>query len=258
MTNSTIPASRFFDIFDGLIIDVGDPNCVFGRRDAVLKKLIWMSMLDTLSAVAFSGEKSVRKRFTRFVSTYCAWGDCERVSLPHLLVVLEANPSPNFDKLLSEVRSRLGKWLPSGGALDLDADPLCSELAPLWPISCSGFQETVNRRTLDDMRHVSLLYELRCNLVHELRSRGPEFQGVDWKDDSPAYWYLRSDGPWELSYPELFVQGLCRSGLANLKAYFDRTEHSTLTNFALGPFFIPEFNELWQTQLQAKQTQSSP
>ena len=123
------------------------------------RKVLYLVMVDALSKVRYPKEASNRVRFVNFVREFGEWADGERVSLPQLQLVLSQpgiEPCPTLAEFLER---RMPAWAEPTIHI-LTNNPLPDEL----PVG--------HRQTWEPCQHYSLLWEMRCTLIHEFRHPG--------------------------------------------------------------------------------------
>jgi hypothetical protein len=180
-----------------------------------LRRILLLSLLDTLSKCAFPKEKKNRKRFMDLIDQYSCWKYKDYVSLPQLRhLLLEAEGCEDLKK---EVETRISKW-PHGRILwPNEVDPHLNELDRF---RCGIWKEQIERA-----RYPSLLWQMRNLAVHEFKSPGKGW-AISNDNSSPYYHgYLDDKGAlksWELYIPCEVISQIVLTCLGNLKAKFEQ------------------------------------
>lgn len=212
----------------------------FAEKGDLYKKTLLVSIIDALSGTVYP-RKGNRDRFVSFIRYFGQWKDCEKVSLPHLVRLLEKVPDTDFFELREFALSRLGEW-PEGEVICLDRDPDYFEVQKLWPKERECTKPLGNLQ-LDSLRHVRLLYSYRNNLVHEMRKPG---YGMEFPDDDEPFYGSRlseeSKSTWELAYPLRFFLSLCVRALIGLKTYYSENGINPYDCFVFGTYWIEDLN----------------
>lgn len=200
-------------------------------KERLYRKILIVVMLDTL-ARAWDPSGGNKERFIRLVNEHADWPDSQRVSLPQLLLVLQAIPTRPDSELVREVQRRLSGWQ-YGRIYRLDMDALASALEPL-----AGSDD--ERRLITNSRHADLLYTYRNHLVHEFREPGYAMEISD-NDSTPYYHGMTTEqghDSWELVYPIGFFLRIGSCCLANLKRHLEEND--------LDPYSSYEFGSIWR------------
>ena len=195
------------------------------------QKILLVTAIDALSRATHGAlELKPKRRFVNFVCNFANWKDKDRVSLVQLSHRLPLLPS----KLKDHVDEQLRNWKHSQ-IYGIDNDPFASDLEALATV--------VERQRIEDCCHGNLLYEYRCNLVHEFRESGHGSERDN--DHSPFYHILINfDGPtesrdtWELVYPVTFFINLAKLSLDNLRQHLFQND--------IDPYSFYKFGTLWK------------
>lgn len=200
------------------------------------RKILLVVILDTLARAKPPQVKGNRDRFVQLITTCTDWKDHDRVSLPQLSLHLTATTSAQLSNKVNLLHSNWGL----GQKYMLDRDPWTSELQSLA-------KTDVDRALIENCRHINLLYDYRCHLVHEFRQPG---QGEEFNhDDNLPYYFnlnlchpdLTSNAPKEsreLVYPLGFFIDLAIASLKNLREYLYQND--------LDPYSFYEFGTIWK------------
>ncbi|HUW20632.1 MAG TPA: hypothetical protein VMW16_15145 [Sedimentisphaerales bacterium] len=179
------------------------------------RRMLLLSLLDTLSKCAFPKERKNWERFVDFIDHYSDWKYKDYVSLPQLRYLLfEAE---GCEELKREVEARIRNW-PHGRILrPCEADPHLNELDRF---RCGMWHEQIERA-----RYTSLLWKMRNFAVHEFRSPG---RGWAFSNDNTTPYYhglLDEKGSfqsWELVIPCEVVSGIVKNCSENVKREFEQ------------------------------------
>jgi hypothetical protein len=229
---------RFLGFFSNRLQEIRNLDC--GESTALFQKVLYSSMLDALSRTTSHPKKGNRERVTEFIRTFCDWATCERISLPHLVKLLDKVPDPAFSNLRQYSFSLIDQWQ-EGMLIPLDSDPEFQEIKSKWP---KEIQKPIEDISIEFLQHVNLFYRYRNSLVHELREPG---YGWDFTGNPNPYYHTMTDAEsksdtWELVYPLKFYETLCETAIKTLKGYYlqDRIEPYSCYNF--GTYWIDELN----------------
>ena len=209
------------------------------------RKLLYIAVIDAMSKTAFPFKRH-RDRFISFVKTFSDWEHGERISLTHLVQLLNLNPDPAYEKVRQFANNEIMGWVP-GDVVTLDRDPWISSVLQDWPNE-KEYKEPIEGVSLESIKHWSLFYTYRNSLVHELRAPGVSLDDI--ADQDPAYTYLAggpsdismSVGDWILSYPIHFFHKVCKNCINNLNYYFFKNKIDPLQHLVSGSYFIEELN----------------
>lgn len=213
-----------------------------------LKYLSCVGLIDTLAKCTNNpNQKNNYKRFTNFIKVFCDWSDCSKISLPHLVRLLQLIPSPDFEKARKFANEKLAKWQ-HGKMHYLNSDPSYKELYDLWPKD-KEHKEPIEKISLESITHLSLFWRFRNSIVHELQIPGYGMHGLVTK--VPGYHSMTNqtginkDNPietWELVYPVPFIMELITNGIINLKQYFINNSLNPYDYYKFGSYWIEELN----------------
>jgi len=196
------------------------------------RRILLLSLLDTLSKCAFHREKGNRKRFVDLIDQYSNWKYKDYVSLPQLrFLLLEVG---GCEELKRKVETRISKW-PHGRILRPDeTDPHLNEL--------DRFRCGIWHEQIEKARYPSLLWRMRNFAVHEFRSPG---RGWAFSDDNTTPYYhglLDEKGSfqsWELVIPCEVVSRIVQDCSENLKAKFEQEGFDPNASFTFGSSWYP-------------------
>ena len=225
------------------LIDDHCPKTVDGELHS---RILYMALLDAISHTLNPQAKN-RDRVVNFVSKFCDWAECNRVSLPHLYKLVGRNLDPQIAPLREFAISCITQWIPAEKVL-LSRDPEFIELENLWPRNGDTLL-SIDGVWPNWLTHIHLLYTYRNNLIHEFKIAGRHVEL--WNDDEPYYAYLieyqdetssKLKRTWELQYTAIFFRRLCESGLTNLEKHLTINEIDPFKTIDLGNYWIRELN----------------
>lgn len=209
-------------------------------------RILYMALLDAISRSVFDKEEN-RERIVQFVSGFCGWPECDRVSLPHLYKLVGEKAEIQFASLRDLAIRSISKWIPSE-KISLSRDLEFSEVERLWPRDGDKIVR-IDGVWPKWLKHAHLLYTYRNNLMHEFRIPGRHVEL--WIDDEPYYAYLieykdeissERKRSWELQYTARFFRRLCVTGLTNLEKYFTANEVDPFKSIDWGNYWVRELN----------------
>lgn len=242
----------FFRYFD-YILDLAIKKIQVGENTPLFQILICSGIIDTLAKCSASPKFNNYTRFTTFVKNFCGWKECSKVSLPHLVRFLQVIPSPEFEELRKFAYERFDKW-EKGKVIYLDSDPDYDEVLKLWPQD-KKLKEPIEKINLDSVTHLHLLWKMRNSVVHEMRKLGYGMSAIVSKD--PGYHLMthfkdeKDDDPletWELVYPVPFLENLIKSGIKNLRTYYEINRLDPFDRFEFGTYWLAEFNKAFDSR----------
>ncbi len=225
------------------LIDDHCPKTVDGELHS---RILYMALLDAIShTVSFKGTN--RDRIVYFVSKFCDWADCNRVSLPHLYKLVGEKLEPQFAPLRDFAIRCITQW-GRGDKVSLSRDPDFAVIDNLWPRD-EGKLLDIDGVWPKWLTHAHLLYTYRNNLIHEFKIAGRHVEL--WSDDEPYYAHLTEyqdetsselKRSWELQYTAIFFRRLCESGLTSLKKHLIANEIDPFKTIDWGNYWIRELN----------------
>ncbi len=236
---------KFCDYFTSQVDEITKIQSAHGE---LYRKLLLVGLLDTLAGTLMPRRQN-KDRFISFTKRFCKWPDGDRVSLPHLVQLLQKNPDPVFGSLRKWALEKYNKLPVHGGELMLiSQDPMADEVRREWPNSAEH-KMPIEGIDLNALTHVSLLYTYRNALVHELRMLG---YGMDFADKRGVPYYHGSstvDGNLdrirktvELVYPWQFLGSLCSTGIDETRKYLEENGLNPYNSFAFGTYWLKELN----------------
>ncbi|EHT4943417.1 hypothetical protein VV99796_03211 [Vibrio vulnificus] len=228
----------------------------------VHSKILCCSILDAISKSIFPEIKSNCQRFIYLVRQCKSWPDSEKVSVLHLLRLLEINPSLSFEeqRLKKQVLLKYSRMFEPTNSLNnsefpISSDMDVSELLELWPRQNSEYVKVGGVKPYQ-LKHEYMLWLYRNALVHEYRSPG---NGVDldlgqYAAEHPFYQQvttvdsfgenqLQFTSRWELVYPSRFFLNLCKNAVEVACEFNCERGTSPFNGYSRGTYWLPDFNE---------------
>ncbi len=152
----------------------------FKESTSVFRKILYYAVLDGLSKTIASRRKGNRGRIVTLIRRFCRWSTSEKISLPHLVKLLEKVAEPEFRDLREYAFSLCEKW-GEGEVMYLEKDPEFQDVKKRWP---KDIPKPFKGIQIGYLRHVNLFYNYRNYLMHELRQPG---YGMEFEDNIPFY-----------------------------------------------------------------------
>jgi hypothetical protein len=239
----TARQDRFFSYVRDKLERIDD---ITSDKLAVHKRVLYVTYIDSLSALVYPAYTQNRARFTDFVVKFGGWQHAERVSTPHLVRALSLNPDPAYDKVRALAMKTLGEWR-SGSHIDLSFDLAAGFVGSHWP-NGKLYEQPIVGATWTHLKHVELLYAYRNSLVHDFRALGP---GYDFPEDEDPYYISTHTSSvdsnvvefhWELVYPSAFLCTLATSALDSLEAHIRGNQIDPFEVLSTGRFWIEALN----------------
>jgi len=235
--------NRYYEYFTGQITQI---QSISGESSGLYKKILFCSFLDALSRSAYP-RKRPGDRFTSLIRRFGQWTHQDRVSLPHLVRLLQLAPDPAFENLRKFALERITAWKAPWNGIKLDHDPHRDEIEKLWP-SAKEHKIPIGGVSLLLLTHLQLLYSHRNFLVHEYRHPGHDFDMPG--EDEPYYHDMETldsenEPPIEtieLVYPVKFFEKLSVTVLSGLKEYFKENHLNPFDYYKFGSYWIEELN----------------
>lgn len=215
---------------------------IFKSNSELFKKILYIGIIDALSKTIFP-RKGNRERFVSFLENFSDWKHCSRISLPHLVRLLEFTPEPEYSKIREFSFSTYGQW-PPGKVITLEMDPEYKEVIKYWPRGQENI-EPIKGVKLLSLKHIHLFYTYRNSLVHELRNLA---YGVEEfaLEKEPSYHSLTTENDeetWQLVYPLGFFENICETCLKSLKKYLIINNIDPYNSFNFGSYWKEELNQ---------------
>lgn len=217
--------------------------------DDIFKKVLYVTLLDSLSKTVFPNRNN-RDRIVSLLQSFCDWKEADKISLPHLLRLLEKAPDPAFEELRTFAFSQIDLW-ERGKIISLEQDPTAESVKTHWPVE-KEHRLPIEGVSMDSLKHAHLFYTYRNSLVHEFRHPGIPFEIR--KDGLPYYIGRLPDSTehpelesmmfseWELNYPLGFFKDLCLNALRTLGDYYTRNRIDPMSFFDYGSYWLTELN----------------
>lgn len=229
---------RFLDFFREKLKEIRKLECE--SSTALFRKILYSSLLDALSKTTAHPKKGNRERMVEFIRNFCDWPCSDKVSLPHLIRLLEKVPDPAFSNLRQYAYSLHDQW-GEGEVITLDKDPALQDVKHHWPREIPKPYEDIQ---ITFLQHANLFYRYRNSLVHELREPGYGMESASHQD---PFYHSETDEEskrktWELVYPLKFYDRLCEAAINNLRDYYLRDRIEPYSCYAFGTYWIEELN----------------
>jgi len=159
-----------------------DNHCPKTKDGDLHSRILYMALLDAISRSVFAREEN-RERIVHFVSGFCGWPECNRVSLPYLYKLVWEKTETQIVSLRDLAIWSMSMWIQSE-KVSLSRDLEFSEVEKLWPRD-GGKIIRIDGVWPKWLQHAHLLYTYRPNLMHP--SRIPGRHAELWADDDPYY-----------------------------------------------------------------------
>ncbi|MBI3738248.1 MAG: hypothetical protein HY258_04285 [Chloroflexi bacterium] len=241
--------SRLTAYFEGHLREISqlDSN---GDHVAHYKRVLYITVLSALSKIVVPNTRdNDRQRMVHLLSNFSEWGEYNRISLPHLVKLLNLTPEPAFEALRLYAIKQYNSWI-IGDVITLDRDPSYIEIANLWPADNEykfSIKDNNRKIPLESLQHVYLFYTHRNSLVHEFRMLGLLSGDPAPSKNEPHYSALFHDAggdiiTWELQYPLEFYRRITERCLTNLSEYLRRNQIDPVSFFTSNSYWISELN----------------
>jgi hypothetical protein len=189
----------------------------FKDNEELFKKILYIGIIDAFSKTVFP-RKGNRIRFVIFLKIFSGWKNCDRISLPHLVKLLEFTPEPEYSKLRKFAFSIYEQWS-SGDIIGLETDPKYKEIIKYWP------RGQVNDELIKGVK----LESLKLSLGKE-----PSYHSMTMEDGKDT---------WQLVYPLGFFEIICETCLKSLKKYLIINNIDPYNSFNFGSYWKEELNQ---------------
>jgi len=212
----------------------------FPESGPLFKKILYIGLLDALSKTTSYPKQKSRNRFVSFINNFAGWQHCNKISLPHLIRLLQKVHTPEFSSIREYAFEKFDKWQASSfPTLHEDLD--FSDVKKRWPANIPKPLEDIQ---LEWLKHCHLFYNYRNSLIHELREPG---YGFEMKHDDEPYYHQHHDidrdiTSWELVYPLKFYELICSNVLKVLKSYYSKDRIDPYLCYSFGSYFIEELD----------------
>lgn len=187
-------------------------------RVAILKKILYCSILDSLAGVTYQGQNlSNHDRFIAFIRQHGGWPGGELISVPILAERLPQTKGPS--RLQQHLQTKLSAHDPKAG--NTEASSCFDECRHLLDQLAADDSE---RKAIGESQQYELFYRYRNFLVHELREPGYGAEALAPGACEPRYHTHLGDPKWRLLYPQGLLSGLVRSAIASIGCHFRSQE----------------------------------
>lgn len=219
------------------------------KYEKLYKKTICIGVIDSLSKTVFPYEKSNRTRFVKFVEEFSRDYIWNKVSLSHLIRLLNLAHDPALDDLSNYALRVIGNPdFTSMEPLATSVDPDYEEVRTLWPSKIKNISGT----SLEHLTHKHLFYNYRNYVIHEMRRTGG-FMDDDITHKNPFYYSSLhlDDGEnyWTLVYPLGFHVRICEVILKNIEEFYLLKHIDPFKTFDNGYYFLPSLNRSVSTEV---------
>jgi len=214
----------------------------FKANDELFKKILYIGIIDALSKTIFP-RKGNRERFVLCLENFSEWKNCSKISLPHLVRLLEFTPEPEYSKIREFAFSTYKQWI-SGSIVNLEKDPEFEEVKNYWPKGQENI-EPIKGVSLSSLKHIHLFYTYRNSIVHELRNLGYGIEELSLEKEPSYHAMTMEDGKdtWQLVYPLGFFENICETCLKNLEKYLISNNINPYNSFKFGSYWKEELNQ---------------
>ena len=205
-------ADRFINHFRSVLTNI---CTIRGKKKLLLKKILVVGLIDSLSKTKSHDKKTHKKRYISFLDNYSNWVDKDRVSAQQIIVHPECSDRSTLFQLCNE---RVASW-PEGIFLFPNSDPSYNE-----SLKAASSDE---RKVVEDCTYKSLFYQYRCFLIHEFREPG---KPLIESDESTPYYHslsrvtsdeIHRDG-FQLCFPFLFLTNIATNCIDTLATELQR------------------------------------
>ena len=178
-------------------------------KSPFLRKIVLVSLLDSMSHAAYPKINENHKRVVCFLDKCSGWVDKDTISAQQLLLQLQKSGITNSNLFLFAQNHVIG-WQKGLGKLVEPKDDLVDNQIP--PIASEDEIKLINR-----VRYKELLYTYRNNLVHDFSEPGHGVELFDWA--FPYYHHGEMKDPWELVFSAPFFRKLCWDSIEGLEKH---------------------------------------
>lgn len=215
-------------------------NAKFSKFQTEFSKILYIILIDTISKTTSISNQTNRQRFVNFINQFSNWKNSTKVSIPHLIKLLDLNPKQENNTLREYCIKQINNWS-IVGKIPLDKDAEYDEIKLLWQKKIHGPFENIN---IEYLQHVHLMYNYRNCLLHEFRELG---YGIEFESDESPYYHFMINrktniNSWELVYPTKFFDKLCENSLKNLEKYLHENKLDPYKNYYFGSFWLEKLN----------------
>lgn len=229
-------------------------NIISLQRDSIIslesslfadnyRQTLLLCLIDNMAKSVIYSDIGQQEKMKKFICEFCNWDDCTRVSLPHLIALLERIPKSDLQQLRSYAQNQFNKW-PTAKPITLEWDPKIEDVIKLWPNNYISFKKIKPIF----LTHVNLLVKLRNSLVHEMKPLGrahgysilktPYYSGrIDYHQDLITEVLSANGYIYELYYPTDFLVQLINNALVKIKDFCLKNN--------INPFATHSIDSLW-------------
>lgn len=249
---------RFKEYYFGLIKTAECEQNITNQK--VHSKILSCSIFDAISKSIFPEISSNCQRFTALVKLCKNWPESQKVSLLHLVRLLEITPNlpSSTNELKIYATQQFESKFPNSNsiisnnkAISLDVE--IEAILDLWPTQ-NGKPIKIGKVLPHQLKHEYLLWLYRNSVVHEYRNPG---RGVELGQYVPEYAFYQEmatvseidekefkfTSHWELVYPYRFFINLCKEALDVVSLLHNKNKTSPFQAYSEGTFWLPNFNE---------------
>jgi hypothetical protein len=218
---------------DGYFEWVRDQRKEIDKFPERFRRILLLSLLDSLSKCAFPKEGGNKRRFVNLIDQYSGWKHKDCVSLPQLRYLLIKTGS--CANLLRHVQERMNEWFKGRILRPEESDLRLNELENL---KCSACEDLIEKA-----RYASLLWQMRNFAVHEFRRAGEGMAAISDDHSSPYYHgCLEPDGSfrsWELYVPSEVISQVVQKCSDNLEKKLRSEGRDPYDAFSYGSSWYP-------------------
>lgn len=225
----------------------------------VHSKILSCSIFDAISKSIFPEISSNCQRFTALVRLCENWPESQKVSLLHLVRLLEITPNlpSSMNELKKYATQQFDNKFPNSNSImsnnkAISSDVEIEEILELWPTQ-SGKPIKIGNVLPHQLKHEYLLWLYRNSVVHEYRNPG---RGVELGQYVPKYAFYQEmamvseidekefkfNSHWELVYPYRFFINLCKEALSLVSLLHNKNKTNPFQAYSEGTFWLPNFN----------------
>mgnify|MGYP000359691959 CR=1 FL=1 len=249
---------RFKEYYLGLIKTAECEQNITNQK--VHSKILSCSIFDAISKSIFPEISSNCQQFTALVRLCKNWPESQKVSLLHLVRLLEITPNlpSSTNELKIYATQQFESKFPNSNSImsnnkAISSDVEIEAILELWPTQ-NGKPIKIGKVLPHQLKHEYLLWLYRNSVVHEYRNPG---RGVELGLYVPEYAFYQEmatvskidekefkfTSHWELVYPYRFFINLCKEALDVVSLLHNKNKTSPFQAYSEGTFWLPNFNE---------------
>ncbi len=249
---------RFKQYYLGLIKTAECEQNIVDQK--VHSKILSCSIFDAISKSIFPEISSNCQRFTALVRLCENWPESQKVSLLHLVRLLEITPNlpASTNELKKYATQQFKSKFPNSNSIicnnkEISSDVEIEVILNLWPTQ-NGGPIKIGKVLPHQLKHEYLLWLYRNSVVHEYRNPG---RGVELGQYVPEYAFYQEmatvstinekefkfTSNWELVYPYRFFINLCREAVDVVSQLHNENKTCPFQAYSEGTFWLPNFNE---------------